>query len=264
MNPKTLVKISNAIGVISIILLIYWVFTFIAIQVFGLKVFRENMTESFYFSIIGILALMTGALIINLMFNLTRIAEKHNDDISLNKKISKKVLTIFILSFPLIFGVLFVGDYLTSQNKEKNLIISANSIILDNAQKADIMLNYSFEKTWIKETTDILDIVSSIDKNFPSVEVIVKDKIDDTDVYLGFRHYYNRINDTVPIHKVDYIQKTTQAEREYLESVFDKKNNKTRFSASDGNYELFYPYFKNGKLIVFYFSDHQRYGKIGS
>ena len=78
MNLKTLVKLSNIIGTISIILLIYWVFTFVSIQVFGLRVFRENMTETFYMSVLGILALMSGALIINVMFNLTRIAEKHN------------------------------------------------------------------------------------------------------------------------------------------------------------------------------------------
>jgi O-antigen/teichoic acid export membrane protein len=145
MNPKTLVKISNSIGVISIILLIYWVFSFISIQVFGLKVFRENITESFYFSIIGILALMTGALIINLMFNLTRIAEKHNDDKSLNKKISKRVLIIFLLSFPILFGVLFTGDYLTSQKKEKMLINSANRIISENSNKADKIVDYNFD-----------------------------------------------------------------------------------------------------------------------
>ena len=43
MNPKRLVKLSNTVGSISIILLIYWVFTFVAIQVFELKVFRENI-----------------------------------------------------------------------------------------------------------------------------------------------------------------------------------------------------------------------------
>ena len=31
-------------------------------------------------SVLGILALMAGALIINIMFNLTRIAQKHNED----------------------------------------------------------------------------------------------------------------------------------------------------------------------------------------
>ncbi len=70
MNPKQLVRLSNIIGIISIVLLIYWVFIFITIEVFGLKVFRENLTETFYMSVLGILALMTGALIINIMFNI--------------------------------------------------------------------------------------------------------------------------------------------------------------------------------------------------
>ena len=76
MNAKLLVKISNSIGLISIILLIYWVFTFVLIQVFGLKIFRQHLTESFLMSILGILALMGGALMLNIMFNLTRIAER--------------------------------------------------------------------------------------------------------------------------------------------------------------------------------------------
>ncbi len=53
MNAKLLVKISNSIGLISIILLIYWVFTFVLIQVFGLKIFRQHLTESFLMSIHG-------------------------------------------------------------------------------------------------------------------------------------------------------------------------------------------------------------------
>ena len=61
MNNKTLVKLSNIVGLISIILLIYWVFIFISITVLGLKVFKENLTETFYFSVLGILALMFAA-----------------------------------------------------------------------------------------------------------------------------------------------------------------------------------------------------------
>ena len=92
MNNKTIVRLSNIIGITSIILLVYWVFIFISITVFGLKFFRENLTETFYLSVVGILALMLGALIINVMFNLTRIAEKHNlDDINKTNTASKKL-----------------------------------------------------------------------------------------------------------------------------------------------------------------------------
>lgn len=265
MNNKALVRLSNIIGITSIILLVYWVFIFISITVFGLKVFRENLTETFYLSVVGILALMFGALIINVMFNLTRIAEKHNQDDTYNAKTkSKKLGLIFGLSFPIVFGLLFGGDYLTSSKKEKMLIASAKSIIEHNIEKSNKLVNYSFDEKWIIETDDILDLYSKTDKHFPYVSVIVADSIDKSQIFLGFRDYYGKINDTIPPIKKDFIQQTTKEEREYLTNVFYKNYDGVRFSASDGRYELFYPYFKDGKRIVLYFSDYQHYGKIGS
>lgn len=265
MNNKSLVRLSNIIGIISIILLVYWVFVFISITVFGLKVFRQNITETFYLSVVGILALMFGSLIINVMFNLTRIAEKHNqDNLNFSKKTSKKLGLIFGLSFPLVFGLLIGGDYLTSKKKEKMLIASAKSIIENNKEKSDKLLNYSFNENWIIETEEILDLYSKTDKHFPYISVIVTDSIDESQVFLGFRHYYGKLNDTIQPVKKDFIQQTTKVEREYLDKVLNENFNEVRFSANDGRYELFYPYIKEGKKIILYFSDYQRYGKIGS
>ncbi|MFT3739183.1 MAG: hypothetical protein QM786_10535 [Breznakibacter sp.] len=265
MDNKSLVRLSNTIGIISIILLVYWVFVFISITVFGLKVFRENITETFYLSVVGILALMFGSLIVNVMFNLTRIAEKHNqDDLNASKRTSKKLGLIFGLSFPLIFGLLFGGDYLTSKKKEKMLVASAKSIIENNKEKSDKLLNYSFNEDWIIETDDILDIYSKTDKHFPYVSVIVADSIDKSQIFLGFRDYYGNLNDTIQPIKKNFIQQTTKEERDYLDNVFYKNLDNVRFSANNGRYELFYPYLKDGKKIVLYFSDYQRYGKIGS
>lgn len=265
MNSKSLVRLSNIIGIISIILLIYWVFVFISITVFGLRIFRENITETFYLSVAGILALMTGSLIMNVMFNLTRIAEKHNhDDLSVSKPAGKKIGLVFALSFPLVFGLLFGGDYLTSKKKEKMLIASARSIVENNREKSVKLLNYSFTENWIIETGDILDLYSKTDKHFPYVSVIVADTLDRSAVFLGFRDYDGKLNDTIQPVKKDFIQQTTKEERDYLDNVFYKKLDKIRFSASEGRYELFYPYLKDGKRIVLYFSDYQRYGKIGS
>jgi hypothetical protein len=264
MSNKSLVRLSNIIGIISIILLVYWVFVFISITVFGLKVFRENITATFYLSVVGILALMFGSLMINVMFNLTRIAEKHNqDDLNVSKRTSKKIGLIFGLSFPLILGLLFGGDYLTSRKKEKMLIASAKSIIENNKEKSDKLLNYSFNESWIIETDDILELYSKTDKHFPYVSVIVADTIDKSQFFLGFRDHYGKLNDTIQPIKKEFIQQTTKEEREYLDNVFYKKNDEVRFSAIDGRYELFYPYVKDGKRIVLYFSDYQRYGKIG-
>jgi len=265
MNSKSLVRLSNIIGIVSIILLVYWVFVFISITVFGLKVFRENMTETFYFSVLGILALMFGSLIVNVMFNLTRIAEKHNQDNANSTKPLKRIWLIFGLSFPIIFGLLLGGDYLTTKKKEQMLIASAKSIIENNPEKSDKLLNYTFDKEWIIETSDILEIYSKTDTYFPHVSVIVVDNIDNSQVFLGFRTYYrSRTEDTIQPLKIDFIRQTTKIERDYLNKVFFENYDEVRFSANKGKYELFYPYYKNGKKIVLYFSDRQQYGKIGS
>lgn len=265
MNSKNLVRVSNLIGFISIILLVYWVFTFISIQVFGFKVFRENITETFYYSILGILALMFGALIMNIMFNLTRIAEKHNQDevlIVSNKRIGLRI--VFALSFPLLFMALYGGDYLTSEKKEKMLIQSAKSIIEEHNSKAYHLLNYSFNERWMKETSEIIEMYSRMDKSFPSVRVLVADTLNDSKVFLGFEQYGGSLNDTILPRKINYIEKTSVEEREYLEQVFFEAFNEVRFSSHDGDYELFFPVQKNGKTIVLFFSERQRYGKMGS
>ncbi|MEL1253444.1 hypothetical protein AAEO57_06650 [Flavobacterium sp. DGU38] len=264
MNAKQIVKLSNIIGITSIILLVYWVFTFIMIEVFGLKVFRENMTETFYFSVFGILALMFGSLIINIMFNLTRIAEKHNLDLINHKSNKWKFMTLFFI-FPLLALILFGGDYLTSSKKESMLIESAKSIVDNNKVNNDKLVNYTFSEKYIKETANTLRILSETDKNFPSVTLIVKDSLKGSPVYLGFNPYYGGdLNDTIYPKKIEYIHKTTKEEREYLNSIFDKNSSELRYSANDGTYELFYPYKKNGKTIIIYFSEQQRYGKLGS
>lgn len=265
MTSKSLVRFSNIVGSIAIISLIYWIFIFISIEVFGLKVFKENLTETFYMSVLGILGLMFGALILNIMFNLTRIAEKHNqDEDSTTKGKSRKLGYGFVLSFVVILILLFGGDYLSSKQEEKNLIQSAQSIDHDNPGRAEHLVNYSFSKVWINETADILEILSKTDDHYPSVSVIIKDTIKGSSVFLGFCESYENYNDTIAPDKKRYIQETTSEERVYLSKVFDQNYKEIKFISKEGHYELFYPYFKSNKIIVLYFSDYQRYGKRGS
>ena len=144
------------------------------------------------------------------------------------------------------------------------LISSAKSVVESDREKLDKLLNYNFSKEWINETNNILNIYSRTDTYFPNIAVIVLDSIDNSQVFLGFnRHSFINDRDTVPPQKRNYIRNTTKVERDYLNKVFHENYNEIRFSASDGKYELFYPYFKDDKLIILYFSDRQEYGKIG-
>jgi len=262
MNAKSIVRLSYAICIVSVILLTFWVFTYTTMQIFGLKVFRENITQTFYLSIIGIITLMFGALITNIMFNLTRIAEKHNNDNCDIGKNSNILVILFIISFPLIIVLLFTGDYLTSKKKESMLIQSAESITTNNKNIIKEFGNYSFSKSWILNSENKLELLSNMDTNYRNISLILLDEIDGNPVFLNFRrNYYDK--DKTP-EMIDFIFKSDTEQREYMQRVFTGNDFKKKFSSSDGKYELFYPIKVENKILILFFQDQQRYGKIGS
>lgn len=266
MNHEKIVKYSNIVGLISIILLVYWVFSFISIEVFGLKIFKENMTQTFYLSIFGILALMGGTLMINIMMNLTRIASRHDSDKVISSNLVKKRNwgLYFALSFPLLFALLFIGDKLSANKKKQYLINTAEYLIKEFPNKIDSVANYSFTESYLLETNKILDILTQPDKNIQHLSLIVLDNVEGTNTFLTIKDYNGRLEDTIQPNKINYIFRTSKEDREYLKSCLEGNSTDMKFSASDGNYQLYYPYQKNGKKVVFYFSDYQTYGKYGS
>lgn len=265
MNKDRIIKISNAVGIVSIVLLIYWVFIFISITVFGLKVFKENLTESFYFSIIGILSLMFGALMINIMLNLTKISA-YFDKKKATAPIKKSSLStvLLLLSFPVIFILLYTGDKLTSKQKENYLIKSATYLTEQYPEKINALSHYTFTDQYIKQTEQTLDYLSKIDDNLPHAFVIVQDTVENELTYLKIRNFRMDYNTKKNKAKIDYIYSCSKEEKEYLHEVFKQNSMKPRFSSHDGNYELFYPVSNSNKKIVIYFSEYQHYGKIGS
>ncbi|MGN7046385.1 peptidase, partial [Neisseria sp. P0001.S010] len=69
-------------------------------------------------SILGIFAVMAGALILNIMLNLTRIAERGQEEES---KGGRKILFLLLAVFPVLATLLFGGNYLTVQKKRQIL-----------------------------------------------------------------------------------------------------------------------------------------------
>lgn len=293
MNIKQLVKASNVIALIGIALLIYWVFGLILMVVFGLRVFRENLTEMFAMSIMAILAVLIGSLIVNIMLNLTRIADKNQDD-QTPLKFGKKLFTGAILMFPLIAGVLFTGDYLSSQKKKQYLIQSAEQLVEYNHASLEMLGEYRFTGTYVNELSERIRLLSNQMQNVGQLVIIVPETVSGTPAYLGFG--FPVYNDTGPTtvappksfldngdviaheevgadnaittyyyKKQSYLYKTDLNEKTYLDKVFSQNSDEIYFDAHDGSYQVFYPYQVNGKTVaVLYFSDYMRYGKIGS
>lgn len=294
MNIKQLVKLSNITAIIGIILLIYWVFAFILMMVFGLKIFRENLTEIFGMSIFGVLALLAGALMLNIMLNLTRIAERNETDKVVYKH-GKKILALLVLLFPLIAGGLFLGDYLSSQKKKAYLIESAHTVISDQKTAFELLGQYQFNQTYIEELTSRIATLQRVNPDIRHITVIVPDTVEGMPTYLGFdgsavSYGYDetqalandkaaQAGDAIKItttdgdnqtqvryvHKRAFIFQADLREKAYLERTFAENSNQIDFSASDGTYKMFYPYQIDGKTVaVLYLSDYQRYGKYGS
>ena len=294
MNAKKLVKATNIIGMVAVTLLVYWVFALILIQVFGLKVFREHITEIFLMSILGILAVMGGTLMLNIMLNLTRIAERGQEE---EVRGGRKTVYLLLAVFPILAALLFGGNYLTIRQKRDILTQSSERIVKDNPAQIDALADYRFDLAYIKKSSEILDLMAKDDLSFKSAMIIVQDKIDNKPVYLAFsadsrlnvdgeavpgasqneavpaanqnvegndNFVMDRNGEKVMVKKMDYVYSPNLKEREYLQKVFAGQTQEMRYEAEDGHYSLCHPYRKNGKTIVLCFSDYQEYGKIGS
>jgi putative septum formation initiator len=294
MNAKKLVKATNIIGMVAVTLLVYWVFALILIQVFGLKVFREHITEIFLMSILGILAVMGGTLMLNIMLNLTRIAERGQEE---EVRGGRKTVYLLLAVFPILAALLFGGNYLTIRQKRDILTQSSERIVKDNPAQLDALTDYRFDLAYIKKSSEILDLMAKDDLSFKSAMIIVQDKIDNKPVYLAFsadsrlnvggeavpaasqneavpaanqnvegndNFVMDRNGEKVVVKKMDYVYSPNLKEREYLQKVFAGQTQEMRYEAEDGHYSLCHPYRKNGKTIVLCFSDYQEYGKIGS
>ena len=294
MNAKKLVKATNIIGMVAVTLLVYWVFALILIQVFGLKVFREHITEIFLMSILGILAVMGGTLMLNIMLNLTRIAERGQEE---EVRGGRKTVYLLLAVFPILAALLFGGNYLTIRQKRDILTQSSARIVKDNPAQIDALVDYRFDLAYIKKSSEILDLMAKDDLSFKSAMIIVQDKIDNKPVYLAFsadsrlnvgdeavptasqneavpaanqnvegndNFVMDRNGEKVMVKKMDYVYSPNLKEREYLQKVFAGQTQEMRYEAEDGHYSLCHPYRKNGKTIVLCFSDYQEYGKIGS
>ena len=267
MNHDLIIRTTNRIAIYATAALIYWIFVFLVITVFDLKIFRERMTEMFFFSLFGIFAVMAGAIILNVMSNLSKIsaamsATQHRETQSPRRIRLGLVLTL--LSFPMIAAALFAGNELSAQRKKNLLISSAEKLLAENKNAFTSLADYKFSSDYVANTERTLNILNKIDKNFPEVMVIVPDVIDGKKLFLGFDGRQRSYDGKKDIEKTAYIYSTSSDERQYLEKVFATGEMTYRFHADKGYYQLYFPTSFNGKNIVLYFSDFQRYGKFGS
>ena len=266
MNPKQLVKLTNTVGIVSFVLLIYWIFIFILVQVFNLKIFRQHLSEIFALSITGIIALMAGALMLNIMFNLTRIAERGSETDSPKK--GKKIIVLMILMFPVLAGVLFAGNHLSLQRREQALQQAGQALVQQNVRGIQAAAQYRFTPEYIRQTSDYLKVVEQANTSFQRAVIIVPDEVDGNRVYLRIASdaVKNDASEAAPpLDKRNFLYRAETFEHDYLHNTFAQHLTQPYFAQRENNYFLYLPQQQDGKTTaILLLTDYYPYGKFGS
>ncbi|WGK68279.1 hypothetical protein P0082_07255 [Candidatus Haliotispira prima] len=255
-----IVKLTNKIAIFMLIAMIYWVFIFICINVFGFRIFRENITQLFSLGIIIPSIILIGSIILNIMLNLTAIAEGKGG-IKIKTSTVVRFAVVFSISLVVLFSLLYLGDVTSTRKKEDYLIAAATKLAKEQSAIISRLSKYSFSLSYLESAIQDIKILGQVEEQFPSITVIVRDSIQGSPYLFGFPDYLYRADKD--IQKTDYILSTSAEEREYLHSVFDGKEKQYRFSSNDGNYEIYYPVKGDGGTIVLHLSQYNRYGKVG-
>lgn len=275
MNKTKIVSWANVVGMIAAVFLVYWVFIFLLNTVFDLKIFGKQLTTAFLTSILGLLALMASTLIISLMLNITRIAaalEKLTSSLtnttlvdgSTTRSLKMMLAAGVTASFVLIAALMFAGDAYSKYVKKQTLLDVAQALVQENKDRLLSVSEYQFNSPTVAALTRQMSTIAKIDNKVDQLSLLVADKVDDRFTVLSFAAHQSLSRQEKPsrLDKIDYIFSGSQAQRTYLKDVFMGNTMDYRFEAYEGNYELFYPVLINKKIVVFYFSDFQRYGKV--
>jgi hypothetical protein len=280
MNKTKIVSWANVVGMLAAVFLVYWVFIFLLNTIFDLKIFAKHLTTAFLTSILGLLALMASALIISLMLNITRIAaslEKLTSSLTnttlvdgnTTRKLKLMITAGVAASFLVIAVLMFAGDAYSKYIKKQNLLNTAQALVQENQDRLTVIKDYDFNPKMVADLTRQMNTIAKMDSSVDQLSLLLPDKIDGRFAVLGFaggnRTSWSASQEasTSP-EKIDFIFSGSQSQRAYLKEVFLGKTTEYRFEVYEGNYELFYPVLINKKVVVFYFSDFQRYGKVSS
>ena len=275
MNHDFWIRVTNRTALITAFALVYWVFIFAVAAVFDLRIFRERLTESFGLSIFGLITIMVGALTLNIMANLSKIshslATREGTPVTAAAPRWRRTALLIGLSFAVLGGLMIGGDRLTTLKREHQLLAAAERLVEDNRSQLAVLAPYRFDADYLRQTAEMLRVLTRIDRNFPAVQLVVSDEIGDKPVLLAFNEY--SLPDTAKDvatpspQRSSYIYSSDSAERDYLYGWLREGTGtppQPRFEAHSGTYVLHYPFAVEGERFVLIFSDRQSYGKFGS
>ena len=276
MNQEAGIVWTTRVVVWSFCALLLWLFVVAVSGVFGLKVAGKHLTEGFVYGLPLLLGAMGGGLMLNVILNLNKIGQH----VALRNAAAQAGGTPtasglprrWLVGVPLVLlfliAVLFGGDHYTRVKKERFLLQDAQA----SAQAFSADINALAVLPWgddlLVNSKTLMELIGKQNKQFPAVSLLIQETVQGRPAVLELGHHYYS-NDGKPhtgeSHKIRFVRALSTDEAQYMQAVFAGQTTAHRYSAHDGNYELFFPIqWGDKRKAVLYFSQHMRYGKGGS
>ncbi len=274
MTPSSTIKWTTAASQWAFFGLLIVVATLISLEVFNLMPFGRRTTQSLWFAIPAICAVLAGSVLLNIVGNLNSISDSLSrtaygadfkpatDQKSIRRELGFKLL----LPLVLILLLAFTGDRYTKMKKAELLLSDAQSTVSQFQADLDKLAGAEWNKAAIESTADMLELMGKQSKNFPKVTLLMADKVNGKPVVIEITSRSDsRLDDkTQVISKLEFIKAVDLVEKTYLDAVFQGQKSESQHTAFDGRHELFYPVRSGSKNMVLLFSDSLSYGKYGS
>ncbi len=260
-----LVKLTVSIILLTIGGIIIWFFGLMLTLTFNLNVFDQG-SMGFMASILGgALVLAACSALLNLVLNLSIIAEKSvtAEEKNESSPVNYKSAAIFAGALLLTAVFLFAGDYLSRKSFRNKLTAEVHDIIARYPKSIEKIGTLIQDKKSQNEIPAILSFLSKLKHEFPSVILITSGTFNGEKAFMKITPYTQE-HDLLKPGIYNSFYECGKKDCDYLAQVFSGKSNEKYFWNENDNYYYYIPYGSGENTYILLFSKLQRYGKIGS
>src|SRR5690554_2864684 len=135
---------TSKLSFILVVVFVYWMFISISHELLGLRVFDYDWYATGYYTVSGgILALLAVSIIINILFTLTKPGK------------NKIYLVLFIFSFPMVVGLVYLLDLGKPYIMREVLLHSAKKMVTKNQEIIEGLGEYRYDLSYLRSVQDL-------------------------------------------------------------------------------------------------------------
>lgn len=234
MIREKIISMTSKLSFILVVVFVYWMFISISHELLGLRVFDYDWYATGYYTVSGgILALLAVSIIINILFTLTKPGK------------NKIYLVLFIFSFPMVVGLVYLLDLGKPYIMREVLLHSAKKMVTKNQEIIEGLGEYRYDLSYL---WSVQDLTKNLDEHTDlHVALIVEDEEDDVLLVIGERDKMEELPE-----KSDLIPSFPEEQYQYLRDVFKGQNSGYWFASRWNTiFVLNYPVkTKNGIIVL--------------